>query len=53
MTYYGVIFAFTIGAILGNILITIFASLAIWCSCILLLMGFLLMFIQEEKEQLA
>ena len=53
MTYYGVIFAFTIGAILGNILITIFATKAIWCSCILLLMGFLLMFIQEEKEQLA
>lgn len=50
MIYYGIILAFTLGAILGNVMITLLAQKAIWCSCILLLAGFLLMFLQEEKE---
>lgn len=48
--YYSIILAFTLGAILGNFMITFLAQKAIWCSCILLLAGFLLMFLQEEKE---
>lgn len=51
MIYYGIIFAFILGAVLGNIMIHFWAEKAIWCSCILLFTGFLLMFIQEEKEQ--
>lgn len=50
MIYYGIILSFTLGAILGNVMIKFSSQRAIWCSCVLLLIGFLLMFIQEEKE---
>ena len=48
LTYYGIILTFTFGAILGNYLITPFGQRAIWCSCFLLAVGFVLMFLQEE-----
>lgn len=48
--YYGVILAFAFGAILGNILIPYFGKETIWCSCLLLLGSFFLMFVQEKKE---
>lgn len=48
--YFGIILAFVVGAVLGNLLIGYWAQRAIWCSCILLFLGFLLMFIREEKR---
>lgn len=50
LIYYGIILFFILGAILGNILIRYFAKYAIWCSSLLLLAGFLLMFIQSEES---
>ena len=51
MIYYGIILAFTLGAVLGNRLITFWAQKTIWCSCVLLFTGFLLMFIQRETKK--
>lgn len=48
--YYGVILAFTLGAVLGNSLIAFFTQKTIWCSCLLLLAAFFLMFLQEKNE---
>lgn len=50
LIYYGVILAFALGAILGNILIPFGAKKTVWCSCILLLIGFFLMFWHEKKK---
>lgn len=47
--YYGVIVAFVLGAVIGNAIINLWSQYTIWCSCILLLIGFLVMFIDEEK----
>lgn len=51
--YYGIILAFTLGAVLGNIVIGFWTQKAIWCSCILLFAGFLLMFRQKKKPKYA
>lgn len=48
--YYEIILSFTIGAITGNLLIGFWETKAIWGSCILLLAGFLLMFIQSSEK---
>ena len=50
LIYYGIILSFTLGAVLGNVLIRYFSQRAIWCSSILLSAGFLLMFIQSEEN---
>ena len=50
LTYYGIILSFIIGAIIGNVLIKYSSQRAIWCSSILLFIGFLLMFIQSEEN---
>ncbi len=47
--YYGIILAFTLGAVLGNLLIDFWEQKTIWCSSILLFATFLLMFIPEKK----
>ncbi len=47
--YYGIILAFVVGAVLGNLLIPSFGQKTIWCSCVLLSIGFFLMFIPEKK----
>ena len=50
LIYYGVIFFFALGAVIENIIIGFSQQYTIWCSCILLFAGFLLMFIQAEEE---
>ena len=50
LIYYGVIFFFAFGAVIENIIIGFWQQYTIWCSCILLFAGFLLMFIQAEEE---
>lgn len=50
--YYGVIFVFALGAVIGNVLIGFCSQYTIWCSCILLFSEFLLMFLQEEKASM-
>lgn len=50
LIYYGVIFFFALGAVIENIIIDFSQQYTIWCSCILLFAGFLLMFIQAEEE---
>lgn len=50
MTYYGIILAFTLGAVLGNRIITFWAEKTIWCSCLLLLTGFVFMFLQDDQR---
>lgn len=49
LTYYGIILAFTLGAVLGNILVPIFAQASIWCSCLLLLAAFVSMFGRADQ----
>lgn len=51
LLYYMIIVTFIIGAILGNFLIQLFSSKAIWASVILLLIAFILMFIDREKNE--
>ena len=50
MIYYSVILFFMLGAILGNVMIKLCSQRAIWCSCILLLLGFLVMFMQKGRK---
>lgn len=50
--YFSVIFLFACGAGLGSRLIEIGGIHTIWASVILLFVGFLLMFIQEEQEEI-
>lgn len=47
--YYGIILSFTLGAIIGNILINLCTQRAIWGSCVLLLGAFFLMFTQDNR----
>ena len=51
LCYWGIILLFAIGAGIGGYGITIFGMQTIWISCMLLLIGFLMMFIKEEKEE--
>lgn len=51
--YFGVIFVFGCGAGLGNLLVPKLDLKAIWISCVLLLISFALMFINDEIEELA
>ncbi|MDD2957957.1 MAG: YoaK family protein [Lachnospiraceae bacterium] len=48
--YYGIIFFFVLGAVIGNHLILLFAEKAILGSSIILIAAFFLMFIDHEKE---
>lgn len=48
--YFGIIFLFALGAGLGNSFILSLGMHTIWLSCVLLFIGFLIMFIQEESE---
>jgi hypothetical protein len=47
----GIILTFIIGAILGNFCIQIFSAKAIWISVSLLILAFILMFIDREKDE--
>lgn len=49
--YFAVILLFALGAGVGGLLIPKFGSYAIWFSCILLFLGFLVMFIREDLEE--
>ena len=49
--YFGIILFFALGAGLGGLSIRVFGSRAIWLSCLLLTISFILMFIKEDLEQ--
>lgn len=49
--YFGVIFLFACGAAIGSSLIPPLGMHAIWISCVLLLISFTIMFIQEEEQE--
>lgn len=51
LCYWGIILLFAIGAGIGGYGITIFGMQTIWISCMLLLIGFLMMFIKEEQTE--
>ncbi len=51
--YYGIVVFFTIGAIAGNLLIGVFASKAILFSSVLLIIVFIFMFIDYERDERA
>ena len=51
LLYYSIILTFIIGAILGNFCIQIFSAKAIWISVLLLIISFILMFIDREKDE--
>ena len=51
LCYWGIILLFAIGAGIGGYGITIFGMRTIWISCMLLLIGFLMMFIKEEETE--
>ena len=51
--YFIIIFLFALGAGLGSVCIKHFGSRTIWFSCLLLLVSFTIMFIQEEEEELS
>lgn len=51
--YYGIVVFFTIGAIAGNLLIRVFASKAILFSSVLLIIVFIFMFIDYERDERA
>lgn len=46
----GVIVVFVVGAVFGNFAVKAFAERAIWCSSLLLLVGFGLMFFEDAAE---
>lgn len=48
--YFGIILLFSLGAGLGSIFILSFGMKTIWFSCLLLFIGFSIMFIQEESQ---
>lgn len=48
--YFLIILCFVIGAIFGNQLIPLFGTYSILCSCLLLFISFIVMFIDREKE---
>jgi len=49
LKYWAIIIVFALGAGLGGVLVRHFGAYAIWASCILLLVGFLLMFLNAKK----
>ena len=49
--YFSVILLFALGAGIGGLLIPRFGDKAIWFSCLLLTLAFLVMFIREDLEQ--
>lgn len=49
--YFGVILLFAFGAGVGSSLIPLLGMHAIWISCALLLISFVIMFIQEEEQE--
>ena len=51
LLYYLIILTFIIGAILGNFCIRIFSAKAIWISVSLLVLAFILMFVDREKDE--
>ena len=51
MCNYSIILTFIIGAILGNFCIQIFSAKAIWISVSLLILAFILMFVDREKDE--
>lgn len=51
LLYYLIILAFILGAILGNFCIKSFSLKAIWISVALLIVAFVLMFIDREKDE--
>lgn len=48
--YWGIILTFAVGAGIGGLGISKFGMRTIWFSCLLLFVGFLIMFIKEEQE---
>lgn len=50
LCYYAIIFLFAIGAGIGGRLSVAYGEKAIWVSSILLLISFLIMFIEEIEE---
>ena len=51
LTYFAVILLFALGAGIGALLTERFGNGAIWASCGLLVVSFLIMFIREEEKQ--
>lgn len=51
LCYWEIIFLFGLGAGLGGHFVSVFQGKTIWFSCILLLVGFFLMFVKEEIEE--
>ena len=51
--YFGVILLFALGAGIGSRLIASLGMHTIWISCVLLLVSFTIMFIQEEEQERA
>ena len=51
LTYFGIIGLFAVGAGLGSLLTNQFAEKGIWVSCILLMVSFLIMFVQDKEER--
>lgn len=49
-TYYGIILIFVLGAVAGNLAVKFLQERAVWCSCVLLLLGWILMFRGEEHN---
>ena len=49
--YFGVILLFAVGAGLGSLSLGWWSARAIWFSCVLLAVSFLLMFIREDLEE--
>ena len=51
LCYWKIIFLFGFGAGIGGHFVSVFGAKTIWFSCVLLLVGFFLMFIKEEIEE--
>ena len=49
--YFAIIFLFWLGAGFGSVGIQWFGRYAVWCSCLLLVVSFILMFIKEDIEE--
>ena len=49
--YFGIIVLFGLGAGLGSIAVDLFGTRAIWWSCLLLAIAFVLMFVKDEIEE--
>lgn len=50
LLYYGIIFCFVIGAVIGNAFIKIFHEKAILCCSVMMFLAFILMFIDRERR---